>query len=85
MICDECDKLTGDYKADKSICGSCREVLKIDLVLEIRGKGGCKHGRIYLSESNRNKKGRKKVLTATEQNDIYWAHERDGGSVPRTV
>jgi hypothetical protein len=73
MDCSNCDKPTGDYKTDKSICGSCREVLKIDIVRRIRGDE-----RIYLSESNRNKNGRKKKLTATDRNEIYWAIKRDG-------
>ena len=67
MKCFNCSKKNGDYKLDKVTCGSCREVLKIDLVNIILGLDP-----IYLSENNRNKKGRQRKLTATEENDIKW-------------
>ncbi|MDA8227933.1 MAG: hypothetical protein M0T74_09620 [Desulfitobacterium hafniense] len=60
MKCFTCDKLTGIYKTDLQTCGRCGEVKKIDpvrIVLDMTP--------IYLSESNRNKKGRKPKLTAT--------------------
>lgn len=80
MDCTNCNKLTGNYNKDKSICGRCREVLKIDIALSIRGED-----RVYLSERNRNTHGRKGKLTATEKNDIYWANKRDGRSMRRLV
>lgn len=70
MKCFTCTKLTGNEKTDKSICASCREVLKIDLVRVVLDLDP-----IYLSESNRNKRGRKPKLTADEMNDIKCAYE----------
>lgn len=71
MKCYTCDKHTGDYNADKEICAACREVLKVDLVNMVLDLDP-----VYLSESNRNKKGRKPKLTATQKNDIYHEHMR---------
>lgn len=65
MECFTCNK-----EKDLQTCARCRDVLKIDLVrivLEMTP--------IYLSESNRNKKGRKPRLTATDQHDITYAHK----------
>jgi predicted DNA binding protein len=70
MHCFPCDKLTDNYETNKRTCASCREVLKIDLVRIIK-----EMDRIYLSESNRNKAGRKQKLTATQENDIKCAYE----------
>lgn len=66
----KCDRLTQNYQTDKATCASCREVLKIDIVrllLELDP--------IYLSEGNRNKKGRPPMLTATEQSDVISAYK----------
>lgn len=71
MECYNCDKRTGDYHADKEICAACREVLKVDLVNKV-----LELDPVYLSESNRYKKGRKPKLTATQKNDIYHEHRR---------
>lgn len=76
MVCFKCDKLTNDYEADKMTCASCREVFKIDLVKLVLGLDP-----IYLSEANRNKKGRKSKLTATEKHDIYWKYQRQEYSI----
>ncbi len=74
MHCYVCDKLSDNYETDKITCASCRDVFKIDLVRLI-----LELDPVYLSESNRNKRGRKKKLTATERNDIwsiYKNHEK---------
>jgi len=71
MKCFTCQKRTNVYNADKEICAACREVLKVDLVNMILGLDP-----VYLSENNRNKKGRKPKLTATQKNDVYWEHRR---------
>lgn len=76
MQCFKCDKLTNNYKADKETCAACREVFKIDLVKVILGLDP-----IYLSESNRNKKGRKPKLTPDDMNDIPWKHNHEGESL----
>lgn len=78
MDCFTCNKRTGNYKSDKITCGACREVLKIDLVNIVLGLDP-----IYLSESNRNKKGRKPKLTATEQNDIKWLYNHNDISMEK--
>lgn len=72
--CFFCKKRTDNYSADKSICAACREVLKVDLVNMVLDLEP-----VYLSESNRNKNGRKQKLTATQKNDIY--HEYRQGHV----
>lgn len=66
-----CDKLTGIYKKDLKICGRCREVMKIDLVRIIT-----KMEKIYLTETLRNKSGRKSKLTTMEKRDIKHARRR---------
>lgn len=71
MRCFSCDKLSGEYKTDKTVCASCKDVLKIDIVLLLLERDP-----VYLSENTRNKKGRKPKLTATQQHDIKWAHKR---------
>jgi len=75
MHCFTCDKLTDNYEANKRTCASCREVLKIDLVQIIKEMDP-----IYLSESNRNKRGRKPKLTANEVYDIQCAYDNPPGS-----
>lgn len=70
MQCFYCDKLTGNYETDKETCANCREVLKIDLVRAV-----LEMDPVYLSESNRNKKGRKPKLSATDQYDITQAYK----------
>lgn len=70
MICFKCEKLTGDYDTDKMTCACCREALKIDIVRILRGMD-----RVYLSEGNRNKAGRKRKLTADERNDIKYVYK----------
>lgn len=47
LPCYECSK------ADKDTCARCREALKYDIVKEITGNAP----RVYLDESNRNKRG----------------------------
>lgn len=74
MKCFSCKKRTDNYSADKRICAACREVLKVDLVKMVLSLD-----RVYLSEKNRNKNGRKQKLTATQKNDIY--HEYRQGNV----
>lgn len=76
MKCFKCEKRTDDYLKDKYICASCREILKVDLVNAV-----LELDPIYLSESNRNKKGRKHKLSATEENDITWAHKKNEESM----
>ena len=76
MECFTCDKLLNNYKIDKITCANCREVLKIDIVrllLELDP--------IYLSESNRNKKGRNPKLTDTAQSDISYEYSKGGISM----
>ena len=68
---DKCDKLTGIYRKDLVNCGRCREVLKIDLVRIIT-----EMEKIYLTETLRNKSGRKSKLTTTEKRDIKHARRR---------
>jgi Mor family transcriptional regulator len=64
--CHKCTKRTNDRKTSKSICGSCREVLKVDLVWKNLGMD-----RIYLSEANHNKKGQPlKISKANERQEI---------------
>ena len=53
MNCTTCDK-----EPELETCARCREVLKVDLAKIVRGME-----RIYLSESNRNKKGRPIKIT----------------------
>lgn len=67
MQCFTCNELTGDYNTDLQTCARCREVLKIDIVRIL-----LEMDPIYLSEKNRNKKGRKPKLTATEKHDIIY-------------
>ncbi len=67
MDCYNCTDVTGNYKADKQVCGRCRKVLKIDLVRTVLSMD-----RVYLSEANRNNKGRPTDLTATIINDIKY-------------
>lgn len=74
MKCFSCNKRTDNYNADKEICAACREILKVDLVKMVLDLD-----RVYLSESNRNKNGRKPKLTATQKNDIY--HKYSQGNV----
>jgi hypothetical protein len=62
--CSSCSKIPS-----KSVCGACRDVLKIDLVMELQGSDV-----VYLSENSRCKTGRKPKLSATEQHDIYIAY-----------
>jgi hypothetical protein len=69
LKCYTCNKKTNDYKRDVRICGSCREVLKVDLVnlvLELDP--------VYLSEQNRHKSGRKSKLTAEQKQDAKYRH-----------
>lgn len=71
MKCTHCRELTGVYKNDKDICARCREVLKVDMAYVLSGMDP-----VYLSEGNRNKKGRKSKLTANQQSDIFYRHQR---------
>ncbi len=71
MRCFSCKKRTDNYSADKIICAACREVLKVDLVKRVLDLEP-----VYLSESNRNKNGRKPKLTATQRNDIFHEYRR---------
>lgn len=76
MECFKCEKRTNDKDANKHICASCREVLKVDLVDLILGVTP-----IYLSEQNRHKTGRKSKLTATQKHDIFYEYQRGNTSV----
>lgn len=69
MECTNCDKLTGDYMTDKETCAYCRDVLKVDIAYMLQGMTP-----IYLSEHNRNKQGRKRKLTATQQGRIKYRY-----------
>ncbi|NLZ48859.1 MAG: helix-turn-helix domain-containing protein [Clostridiales bacterium] len=71
MECTYCKKLTGKYIVDKYICARCRKVLKVDMAYLL-----IKKIPIYLTENNRNKKGRKPKLTATQQHDIYYKYQK---------
>ena len=66
LVCFYCEK-------EKSIpvCGRCREISKNYLAEMLVSEGR------YLSEHNRNNKGPKMKLTATEQDEVAFAH-RDG-------
>lgn len=65
VYCSKCSKIPS-----KTVCGACRDVLKIDLVMELQGSDV-----VYLSENSRCKTGRKPKLSATEQHDIYIAYK----------
>lgn len=68
--CFSCDKLTGNLKIDTPICARCREVLKVDLAMIVKDMDP-----IYLTERNRNKKGRKSRFDADARNDIKNAYK----------
>lgn len=72
MVCQTCEKLTGNYETDKETCASCREIFKIDLVrlvLELDP--------IYLSERTRNKHGRPRTIhKADDRHDIKQKHRQ---------
>lgn len=60
MQCFTCEKIAGNSRREMvTICGHCREVLKVDLVMVV-----LKLDPIYLSESNRHKGGRPSKLSA---------------------
>lgn len=65
MDCFNCKEIKKDKQADKHICGSCRKVLKVDLVYAVL-ELDC----IYLSEQNRYKYGKKSKYTADQKHDI---------------
>ena len=50
-------------------CGKCREITKSEIVEILLGMDP-----VYLTERNRNKKGRKSKLTATQKSDLAAAH-----------
>lgn len=71
MSCWKC-KFTDDYELGnitdeemKSQCNHCRKILKYELVKAVRELEP-----VYLSEQNRNKKGRKKVLSLDEKYEV---------------
>lgn len=69
--CFKCSQLTGHRNTDLQTCARCREVLKIDLVRVV-----LEMDPIYLSERNRNNKGRRpKISGATVLNDIRIAYQ----------
>lgn len=65
MECFGCKEKTKDKDADKHICGSCRKVLKVDLVYAV-----LELDQIILSDQNRNKHGKKSKYTADQKHDI---------------
>lgn len=64
VYCSKCSKIPS-----KTVCGACKDVLKIDLVMELP-----RLDVVYLSENSRCKTGKKPKLSATDQHDIYIAY-----------
>lgn len=70
MSCHSCAKIVGkDYDARKVVCGCCREVLKVDIVDLLLGIVP-----VYLTERNRNKKGRPCKLSYSERSRIKYMY-----------
>lgn len=57
------------------VCGRCRELTKHDIALMLREEVP-----IYLNALNRNRKGRKSKLTATQKSDLAAEHRYKGTS-----
>lgn len=71
MVCDNCIKIIEkDYKARKVICGRCREILKVDLVDLLQERMP-----VYLTEMNRNKKGRPCKLSYSQKSSVKYKYK----------
>jgi hypothetical protein len=77
LPCYECSK------ADKDTCARCREALKYDIVKEITGNAP----RVYLDESNRNKRGAVKKGKISKYNThyfkVHYEYEKNGLSMSK--
>jgi hypothetical protein len=68
--CFNCCAPTFEKEEDfKNACAGCRDILKYELVRKV-----LELDRVYLSESNRNKKGRKKKIDAGIAHEIKWLY-----------
>jgi hypothetical protein len=70
--CFNCRAPTFEEEDFKNACAKCRDILKYELVRKV-----LELDRVYLSESNRNKNGRKKKIDAGLAYEIKFLYEQN--------